>query len=477
MSRLTGTEWVQWIGTAGLAVLLGGLIFLAWWALFRDRARGRRRCPRCWYNMAHLPSMTCPECGYTAKSERSFGKTRRRKRMGVLAILGCAAIGAFVIDRAMHRGWMSFLPARCLFWAMPIDAGIRQASVDELGQRMRSRVLSDDQRLAILEHCAAGDGYASPPGDEWMATYGRLIEEHADWFHNKSSPAVRQRVDAIRFAIPVRVDLATHRKFPADVAPTIGVWIRDWWPPHMQMRLRAVPKLPGAAADAHVRRCRSQWSRRYAYSFLLPPLDAGRHEVEIELTIERRAREVDRWETVERRVVTVPVLVEGTLLEVMTPAGGEALDEAVRQTFNVGLINRRSGVSRIEVGFDRAPTFTSMFDDTAVAVQVDVLRNGQFTHRLDMWWLAGGGVEQTQLGQDVAAFDDRVAGLPDRPDDRWILRVRAVPAFAFRMRGATRYWAGQVTVPVPVEFWSSSAPEWHWLPPDPGEGEPAGDGE
>jgi len=476
MSRLTGTEWVQWAGTAGLVILFVGLVFLAWWALFRDRERGRRRCPRCWYDMDHLPSMTCPECGYTARSERSFGKTRRRKRLAVLAMLGCASIGACVIDCAVHRGWMSFLPARCLLWAMPIDEGIRQASIDELGQRMRSGVLSDEQWLTILERCAAGDDHARPPGDEWMATYGRLIEEHADWFHSKSSPAVRQRVDAIRLALPVRVELATHRKFPVDVAPTIGVWIRDWWPPDIQMRVSAVPRLPGAATDAHVRRCRSQWSRWYAYSLLLPPLEAGRHEVDVELMIGRRARETDRWEVVERRVVTVPVFVDETLSEVLTPIGGESLDEAVRQTFGTGLIRRSSGVSRIEVEFDRTPTFSSLFDDTAVAVQVDVLRNGWLAHRLDMWWLAGAGVENTQLGRDIAAFDDAVTGLPDGPDDRWILSIRAVPAFAFRMRGATWYWAGQVTVPAAVETWGSSASEWEWLPAEPGEDEPVGDG-
>ncbi len=40
-------------------------------ALFRDRSRGRLRCPRCWYDMAGA-GLTCPECGKQARSERAL---------------------------------------------------------------------------------------------------------------------------------------------------------------------------------------------------------------------------------------------------------------------------------------------------------------------------------------------------------------------------------------------------------------------
>ncbi len=65
----------------GAVVACGGLV-LTGWALFWDRARGRRRCPKCWYDLAATPAgaagTTCPECGRTARSERELARTRRR---------------------------------------------------------------------------------------------------------------------------------------------------------------------------------------------------------------------------------------------------------------------------------------------------------------------------------------------------------------------------------------------------------------
>ena len=38
-------------------IALGALLILR--ALFADRSRGRRRCPRCWYSMDGAPSLPC----------------------------------------------------------------------------------------------------------------------------------------------------------------------------------------------------------------------------------------------------------------------------------------------------------------------------------------------------------------------------------------------------------------------------------
>ncbi len=42
--------WLMWLLGLGL---LGLCMAVTWWGLFGDRARGRRRCPRFWYDLSH----------------------------------------------------------------------------------------------------------------------------------------------------------------------------------------------------------------------------------------------------------------------------------------------------------------------------------------------------------------------------------------------------------------------------------------
>lgn len=83
-----------WFVSGAAVVLLALAVFV--WAMFWDRSRGRRRCPRCWYDMSGASGLTCPECGKTARRERLLRKTRRRKWigafMGVLILAGTASI-------------------------------------------------------------------------------------------------------------------------------------------------------------------------------------------------------------------------------------------------------------------------------------------------------------------------------------------------------------------------------------------------
>lgn len=113
-------DWVFW--TSGAVMALGGVV-LVLWALFWDRARGRKRCPRCWYSMEGVPpaglegesAWVCPECGKEVRGARKLARTRRRRGWaGAGALL---LIGAYLSATAPEwaRGdWTGLVPTSVL---------------------------------------------------------------------------------------------------------------------------------------------------------------------------------------------------------------------------------------------------------------------------------------------------------------------------------------------------------------------------
>lgn len=455
-------EWVQWVLAIVLMLLLAGCVFLAWWGMFSDRAKGRRRCPRCWYNLAYTPGMTCGECGYTGRSEKDFARTRHRWGIALLAVLGAALIGGYVIDRANTQGWMTYMPNTALVWLMPVE-GDSGPILGELGQRMTFNLLSDDQRLAMLRRAAKGDPGRRPSGDAWTDKYGGLTLRLRRALLDHEDEAVQEEVAEILMTIPPRVALSTRRTWPSDVGPTLDVQAIDWWPVRMQWRIRAEPQLEGAEVDVHV--LRDAPIQQRGYSLFLPPLEEGEHDVEVKLAIDRRASADEDWQRIDERVVTVPIEVEGSLTENLQAVSGEELDEAIRRTFRSGLTKWDSGSLPVRVGLNIRPTLSELFDDTAVGVRIDVYRNGELGRQLDIWWEAGPLGRGTSW--EVPWLDDEVLGRPDEEGEEWTVRVRGLPELALRVDGPTRYWAGEVTVPVPVRRQAGAVGSRGWIPEEP----------
>lgn len=91
-------SWMFWS-----AVALGSAAWLVFvWAFRGDRSRGRRRCPKCWYEMRGIAGLTCPECGRAARSERRLFRTRRRKRL-MLVMFALMLLAGAVLARPLHR--------------------------------------------------------------------------------------------------------------------------------------------------------------------------------------------------------------------------------------------------------------------------------------------------------------------------------------------------------------------------------------
>lgn len=117
-----------------LGVLGGVGVLVAW---FQDQSRGRRRCPRCWYSMASVPGLQCPECGRTAKHEGRLWKTRRRKGLAALfAVLCASGFATHWAAKSAKAGWPTVAPA----WFLAMN----YAALDDWGQAWVKEV--DDRR-------------------------------------------------------------------------------------------------------------------------------------------------------------------------------------------------------------------------------------------------------------------------------------------------------------------------------------------
>lgn len=87
-------------------VLAAGGLAAVIYALLADRSRGRRRCPKCWYDMSASPGLVCSECGYEATHVKKFYKTRRRWKVAAIATLvGVAGLAAPKAQEILQDGW------------------------------------------------------------------------------------------------------------------------------------------------------------------------------------------------------------------------------------------------------------------------------------------------------------------------------------------------------------------------------------
>lgn len=144
-----GTAAARWlVPTIGSALMLGGLIIVLR-ALFGDRARGRKRCSRCWYEMSSVASLTCPECGRTARREASLYRTRRRWRLAALGMLIMALGSTRFAARWIARGdYFPLIPTPILVsWADALDRLPARAQ-SELEGRL-AVPLPSDERLRL----------------------------------------------------------------------------------------------------------------------------------------------------------------------------------------------------------------------------------------------------------------------------------------------------------------------------------------
>ncbi len=149
--------WSDWVFLSVGLLLAGAGLGMLGWSLLWDRSRGRRRCPKCWYEMRGSPGRTCSECGYVATREKRLFATRRRWRAALLAFLLLAtAYGTLVTPRVRRSfiGWPGVIPTSILVAGFPFVDPDGSLSF-ELGTRAAGNELWDWQKHWLTRRCLA----------------------------------------------------------------------------------------------------------------------------------------------------------------------------------------------------------------------------------------------------------------------------------------------------------------------------------
>lgn len=147
------------------------------WALFGDRSRGRKRCPRCWYDMSAAVGLKCPECGKDAKGERGLLRTRRRWRLVVVGVvMGVVGMSLRVVPVVRAHGWAAILPewvlVRCL---MPVgEEGERSTKLHWASAEMDRRAKREELSGWVVGEAFARQG-ALKTAEEWPEGWPILV--------------------------------------------------------------------------------------------------------------------------------------------------------------------------------------------------------------------------------------------------------------------------------------------------------------
>lgn len=298
---------VVWLAAATLAVGL---------ALFRDRSRGRRRCGRCWYDLAGTPGLTCPECGRVHANERAMHRTRRRWRRAFLALaIGVLASQAcFATPRVRARGWPGLIPTSALMvgavWVSPwesfpdsdddAESAGKKAFRTELLERLSSSATWCWQKAVFQRLCAA---WAAPAAARDQRGAGSRALE---WLYKSQesgffSPwAFRPYLDAVAPGlVRCRTKWVTGRPLRIEA---LSVWLPGVPSGRLALEVSEAGRALGASTDLE--------------RVELEPLAAGVHDLEVTIRLREGGaagllHPEGVWSTVRRFRVEVFPTLEG----------------------------------------------------------------------------------------------------------------------------------------------------------------------
>lgn len=122
------SDLISWMAPWSGRVLVGAVVLLGmacvWWGMRRRRSASPQ-CGRCGYSFTGLSSRRCPECGWTARTERETMIGSRRWWLVVIGLVIALSMPTFVVVRRTKQyGWTyyrSFGPGHYFFGTYTIE--------------------------------------------------------------------------------------------------------------------------------------------------------------------------------------------------------------------------------------------------------------------------------------------------------------------------------------------------------------------
>lgn len=398
--------------------------------------------------------MTCGECGYTTRDEAGLHRKRRRwKIMLLCTLLFLPQIYSSLQSSYGNRWWAAPIPTSFLLTVLPMTNNMENVFIREIEGRIIKDSLSQDQWQALFEQCIQGDNNARPGTVEWEMKYGRIIHT---WFRRRAdNPTLTKK--ALR--LPPRFVMAQSGYASAESGICINVNMISWWPEGTISKIKITPMVNDVEflSKPIVLSRNNQATRPRPFPMFLNSLPEGTKELTFKLEIESDNPELDLAAIkTDQQQITIPVTMSESVKAVLVPYDGSNLDESVRKTLPGVVYRMGNGLRRLGTvqQWDDS-LFETTFNNVALGLHAEVLRNGEVKHRLSIWGQVGrllgnrnrrSGRFQWTYSPDGKSFVDDILN----DGAKWELRVKSDPALAQRVTDSLYYWEGEYTVPLSV---------------------------
>jgi hypothetical protein len=444
---MTAPDWLFWAITAPLVLAGLALLYLG---MFHDRARGRRRCPKCWYDMSATEGLRCPECGKTARNERKLHKTHRKKRWVAVALLLWIGAAAGAMWPTVHREGWDLVPTRLLVELVPIggyNGPFGQELMGRFGMTgprawMAPNTISSDDMTYVVTRLGNGNWLARPMSERWKSSYGRVIRELC--LTDRIEVSEVNLVDALRewYTLPPELSLRTRKVWPEGYSLWVESREQTWWP--WPTYLSVAVRRAGAGGDYQEIR---PWQ-----GFLCPESEAGTGVIHFEATLTQcRQGETPGNDdsqmprlALEGRQLDVPYCIGGSIDQILTPVRSAEVDAMLR------CLAYEGGEGSASVNF--WDMVGGPVEGLALGLMLEFRLDGELMLKQRVWW--DGTAPQDRDSADVRMEFVRVEPEPANfkspweatPAENWTIIIKSDPEMALRVIDRDRYWEGEVQI-------------------------------